>query len=244
VRSTPTLAQVISRALDQRQARLRTCLPARVESYDASTNTVTVTYAMKTTTFDENDGTVVRALPTTPGIPFAYPRFGSGFVFRAPAAGDWVLVVFAERSLDVWLTSGGANVDPRDPRMHDLTDAIALPLGAAPDAEQLAAPRSAPAGHVVVGVDGGSEVHVTPDGRVLLGSAAPGAHVATAEKVLLELQKLVPVLTALSADMTALAALPTSPGVGTSTAAAITTALTTFATAAASMSSTKAEVLP
>ena len=42
--------------------------------------------------------------------------------------GDYVLLCFMDRSIETWLTNGGT-VDPKDSRMHDLSDAMALPCG-------------------------------------------------------------------------------------------------------------------
>jgi hypothetical protein len=40
--------------------------------------------------------------------------------------GDYVLLVFCERSIDAWLSIGGI-VDPDDYRKFDLSDAVAIP---------------------------------------------------------------------------------------------------------------------
>lgn len=61
---------------------------------------------------------------------------GGGFSLEFPiAVGDTALVLFADRNLDNWFTSGGV-MPPADGRMHALSDAIAL-VGLNPGAKPL-----------------------------------------------------------------------------------------------------------
>ena len=67
------------------------------------------------------------AMPTVYSVPVMYCRTSSDVGITFPLAkGDGVLLVFSQRSLDEWLDKGG-EVDPRDNRCHDITDAIAIP---------------------------------------------------------------------------------------------------------------------
>lgn len=119
---TPTLAQVIKDAVEQRLTEVHVCLPAQVVSYDSSKQMATVqpSFLRKYQT-----GEVVQ-MPVINNVPVAFPRAGKAYLSLPMNAGDHVLLVFSERSLDVWLSAGGI-VDPNDSRKHHISDAIAIP---------------------------------------------------------------------------------------------------------------------
>lgn len=120
-------AEVAQRvALDGRQARIRTAMPGIVVSvnYDASTCTVQPAIQGQVTTPDGK--TVDVNLPVLPDVPICWPR-GGGFAVTFPLApGDEVLVIIADRCIDAWWSSGKVSV-AADDRMHDLSDAFAIP---------------------------------------------------------------------------------------------------------------------
>jgi hypothetical protein len=64
--------------------------------------------------------------PKIVSVPVVFPRSRYFSLTYPIEKDDTVLLVFTERSMDRWLRSGGT-VDPRDPRRHDLTDAVAIP---------------------------------------------------------------------------------------------------------------------
>jgi hypothetical protein len=66
------------------------------------------------------------SLPVITDVPVVFPGAGDYSVTFPIAKGDTVLLIFAEGSLDQWLTKGG-EVDPQDDRRFSLTDAIAIP---------------------------------------------------------------------------------------------------------------------
>jgi len=87
-------------------------------------------------------------------VPVLMPQ-GGGYQMKLPITkGDVVLLVFCDRSLDIWKSKGG-EVDPIDLRQHHLSDAVAIPCLRDPAA---AAPTVA--------------VEIQSDGTVLVG---PGA---------------------------------------------------------------------
>lgn len=91
--------------------------------------------------------------------------------------GDWVTLEFASRSLDAWLSGGGDDVEPKDPRRHDLSDVMVDPTGPAPFSDALpveAVDDTAP-------VVRGDEVH--------LGKSEPSDWVALASLVFDEIKK-------------------------------------------------------
>lgn len=76
-------------------------------------------------------GVIQEEIPTIRGVPFVVPwGKGAGLLLSVPlAVGDDVLVLFADRSIDNWQSTGKASApaEPVIPRTHDLTDAIAIP---------------------------------------------------------------------------------------------------------------------
>jgi hypothetical protein len=124
---TPTLAEVIRTALDARLAEVHVSLPARVERYDEVKQLVDVKPLLREAVFDADGVESHVSLPVITNVPVVFPGAG-GFRLTFPvAAGDTVLLVFAERSLDQWLSSGGGEADPVDLRQHALSDAVAMP---------------------------------------------------------------------------------------------------------------------
>lgn len=121
---TPTLAQVLQDAIDAKICELHVCLPARVESYDAGTQKANVKPLLQKKYVD---GRVV-SLPIVNNVPVIMPRTGKAFLSLPLAPGDTVTLLFAERSLDKWKSTGG-EVNPDDPRKHNLSDAFAIPGG-------------------------------------------------------------------------------------------------------------------
>lgn len=68
--------------------------------------------------------------PIVPGVPYVIPRSQTtGFSLTVPiVVGDDALLVFADRSIDNWQSTGkvAAPAEPVIPRTHDITDAIAV----------------------------------------------------------------------------------------------------------------------
>lgn len=123
-----TLAEVIDHAIDERLADVHTAIPARVVSYDATKQMVSVQILVKTRD-EAADGTVeARSIAVVHGVPI---------VWAIPTAttpvpvGSFALLMHAERSVDRWLAGAGEEVDPADVRVFHLSDGFAL-LGLRP----------------------------------------------------------------------------------------------------------------
>jgi len=180
----PSLAEVIRGALEHRLGGVRVAMPARIENYDATEQTVDVQPLIKRIV-GSGSARQARSLPVVPRVPVAFPRGGGFFVSFPIQVGDTVLLIVADRSIDTWFTRGG-EVEPLDQRTHNVADAIAIPG---------IADSTAPIGDVdtadmVLGRDGGSHVRVTSDGEVRLGRRATEP-VALASKVESELGNLI-----------------------------------------------------
>lgn len=122
---TPTLGQVVRQALDVRLGAMRVSMPGRIESFDAATQLARVTPLLKEEYENDEGAAVVEALPVINNVPVFIPG-GGMFVDTFPIeAGDECLLIFSDRSLDVWKERGGV-VDPVAADRHTLTDAVAL----------------------------------------------------------------------------------------------------------------------
>lgn len=129
---SPELSDVIRGTIDQVLIDVNVCLPGKIISYDKDTQYANV-QAQIMMTF--SDGT---ALPITviPKVPVKHPRANGGkaFVHMPLKPGDDVVLVFSQRSLDIWKSQGGLT-NPKDPTKFNITDAYALIGGSAiPDA--------------------------------------------------------------------------------------------------------------
>ena len=124
--NTPTLGESIRAMIGRDRNDLHTAIPACVVSYDAATQKATVQPEIFAETTDIDGNRVATKLPAITDVPVVFPRSGAYGITFPLAAGDTVLVVFSESSLDKWATKGG-DTDPEDRRKHSLSDAIAIP---------------------------------------------------------------------------------------------------------------------
>lgn len=177
---SPSLAEVIREVIEHRLSSLHVCLPGRIESYDPATQTASIKLVLKNVIhFADNTGEDELDYPVLPNVKVAHPRSGLWRIHLPLHAGDYVMVMFAERSIDQWRSLGGV-VNPLDQRKHDLSDAIAVPCDLYPDAEALSGMDTS---RLSIGKQGGSVININDDGTIALGSDAPSDAVATANKV-------------------------------------------------------------
>ena len=102
-----------------------TALPAIVIDYDANTRTITAQPTVQRV-FSEGEGlSGAHNLPPCVDVPVVFPM-GGGYELTFPVvAGDECLLIFAERCIDGWFTTGQPT-PPQDYRRHDLSDAFAI----------------------------------------------------------------------------------------------------------------------
>jgi len=127
----PQLAEVISVAIRSKIRDVHVAIPARVESYDKVRQTVDVQPMIMDVDTDDDGGEIKQTLPIINRVPVMFPRGGSYFITWPIAKGDFVQLVFNERSIDQYAESAGgasdAIVDPVHTHSHDLSDAVAFP---------------------------------------------------------------------------------------------------------------------
>ena len=113
--TTPT--DIFRDSVNAMLCNVHTSLPGIVKGYDPLTNKATIQPAL-----NKNFTSGVMPMPVLENVPIMFPKN-----IRFPVNnGDYVLLIFSERSLDLWLSVGG-QVTPTDPRKFDLSDAIAIP---------------------------------------------------------------------------------------------------------------------
>ena len=102
-------------------ADIHTCLPGTIETYDYKKRKATVKPLIKKK-YIEGD---TQELPILINVPVVFPCSKSAGIVFPLSRGDGVLIVFSERALERWKSSGDI-VEPGDPRKFDLSDAIGI----------------------------------------------------------------------------------------------------------------------
>lgn len=117
-----TLADAIVNTFWSLISSLHTCLPGRIEKYSREEQKANVKPLIKKQYLDGS----AAELPVISNVPVVFPRTQRAGITFPLEQGDGVLLVFAERALDRWLSSG-VDSGPGDSRKFDLSDAIAIP---------------------------------------------------------------------------------------------------------------------
>lgn len=108
---------------------VHTALPGQIISYDYSIQKATIQPCLKKSYLD---GTT-QEMPILNNVPVIFPRSGEASLTFPVLPGDTCLLLFVERSTDLWKSVGGV-VAPNDPRKFDLSDAVAI-MGLLPFSE-------------------------------------------------------------------------------------------------------------
>ena len=161
-----TLALILKEAILAQLYDLHVCLPARVEKYDAEKQKADIKPLLKKRYKSEEQES---ELPVITDVPVQWPSAagGSAFLHLPVAKGDLGLALFCERSLDTWLHGSGQMVGPKDPRHHDLSDAIFIP-GVRP----FGAPLSGTSAQNAVLQNGQMRIELAPDGTISIQGAS------------------------------------------------------------------------
>ena len=116
--------ELLQLAVEARLVDQNICLPGIIESYDRATQTAKVQPALKRTYVDDR----IVNLPIINRVPIIFPRSGGTHIHFDLKKGDYVTLIFSQRSLDLWKEKGGL-VSPNDPRKFHLSDAYGIPGG-------------------------------------------------------------------------------------------------------------------
>lgn len=69
---------------------------------------------------------ITKSYPTLPKVPLMILGGGSAFLSFPIATGDTVVLLFMDRDISSWMTSGQIGQPPNSNRLHDLSDAIGI----------------------------------------------------------------------------------------------------------------------
>jgi len=183
---TPTLEEVLRAALNSRIMDLHVALPGRVESYDLENQAVDVKPLLKRTFLTAEGEDISESLPVIPSVPVLFQRAGGFFLSLPIQKGDFVFLIFNERSIDKWITGSGEETDPVDTRMHSLSDAVAFPCFY-PFSESIS---DAHADNLVIGKDSGPQAHFKAS-EIHIGAENASDFAAQAQKTLNELTAII-----------------------------------------------------
>lgn len=182
---SPSPIEVLKLLVRQHLGEVHTQLPGKIEAIDLAQQTCDVKPLIKRLVALEDGTELLEALPVIPSVPIGFMRSSSFFLSFPLAVGDFVWLQFTERSIDRWYAGAGDDTNPDDFRMHDLSDAVAVPM-VYPKARALAEVDTA---KVVLGKDGGAQVRI---GDIVEAGTAGGTldFVALAQKVTTQLSTL------------------------------------------------------
>ena len=121
------ITDVIKDWISNRLADVNTVMPGRIVDYVPAEQKASVEIVIKRLLNTEGANKTVD-VPAIINVPVVFPATPKSMLTFPLEKGDGVLVVFSQRSLDVFLRAAdNAPLDPEDFRRFDLTDAIALP---------------------------------------------------------------------------------------------------------------------
>lgn len=189
---TPTLGGLLRTAVTNGLLATHTMLPGEIVTVKDN-HLVNVQPLIKEKLLNN---TAPIALPILQDVFVVSPR-GATYGLKLPiAVGDTGILIFAERSLDVWSTQGGL-VDPLDGRHHTLSDAVFVP-GLYPFNAPIPAPMGAKADELVV-YNALAQIYLQPNGAFKITNGT----FEVLQLLLNTMQQLQQSLTALSATTVA-----------------------------------------
>jgi hypothetical protein len=173
----PTLAEIIRLAIASKLLDVHSAEVARVESYNAATQTIDALPMVRRAIVDSDGDVQHEELPKIPNVPVLFPRSGAFSLTWPLAPGDFVLLVFCSSACGNWRETGDVS-DPGDLRRHDLSYSFAVP-GIGPNSATLPTMATAalfevssPATHVQVGAGSAQFVALSNLVESLVGALA------------------------------------------------------------------------
>ena len=127
----PSLGDVLRETIAAALGRVHTSFPARVLSYDATTQKATIQSVVRFRRMNSDDELETYLPPPIANVPVLFFSSGSHSITFPISEGDQGFVMCAERSIDEWKSTGSKDSEPTDPRRFDLSDAVFIPAGRA-----------------------------------------------------------------------------------------------------------------
>lgn len=159
--SPVTLTDAIRQAILYQLNNVNTALPASIIDYDYTLQKASVQPLLNKVW---TDGTST-PYPVLNNVPVIFPRAGGASLTFPVVQGDTCLLLFIQRSTDLWLTQGG-QVNPDDPRKFDLSDAVAI-MGLFPFTETSASTNNTD----VLLSYAGSSIRIAANGDITINTA-------------------------------------------------------------------------
>lgn len=116
-----TLPDAVQLAFLYNISNIHTALPGAIIDYDFTTQKANIQPLLNKKWADGTE----TPLPVLSNIPVIFPRAGGASLTFPVNKGDYCLVLFIERSTDLWKSQGGL-VTPNDSRKFDLSDGVAI----------------------------------------------------------------------------------------------------------------------
>lgn len=116
-----SMADAIRQSILYQLNFIHTCLPGAIVSYDYTKQKAAIQPLLNKISFDDTD----IPLPILQNVPVVFPRSGGASLTFPVSVGDTCLIIFIERSIDLWKTNGG-QVTPDDNRKFNLSDGVAI----------------------------------------------------------------------------------------------------------------------
>ena len=97
-----------------------------IQSFDKNDQTASIQISLKQVVDKEADGTkIIKEKPVLLKCPVVNLTGGSAYLSMPITAGDTCIVLFNDREIDNWFTSGGIQT-PQTERAHDISDGLAI----------------------------------------------------------------------------------------------------------------------
>jgi hypothetical protein len=159
---TPRLGEVLAVAIEEGKADVHTSMPGKIVKYNKIKQTADIQPMLKSD-IRYVDGIQTETLPVLPDVPILFPRSTDFFITFPLKKGDFVLLLFCERSIEKYMDSTGQVTDPTYRHMHDYSDAVALPC-MYPFAKSI---KDINGDDMVLGRDNkGIQIALTKDGKI------------------------------------------------------------------------------
>lgn len=117
-----TLAEAIKQTINYHLKNIHTAIPGEIVEYDYTTQKASVLPTIKEKFYTGE----VLSMPIIVNVPVIFPRSADASITFPLEKGDKVLLIFSEKSLERWLSSG-KEVEAGVNRRFDLSDGIAIP---------------------------------------------------------------------------------------------------------------------
>ena len=118
-----SMSDLLREAMRANLLDLQVAFPGKVIKYDATKQKADIQPLRKKKYIngDEVD------LPVITSVPVKWPSTLNSYIHLPLKIDDTGLIIYCDRSLDLWKSGQGNIVSPQDPRHHDLTDAVFIP---------------------------------------------------------------------------------------------------------------------